>query len=713
MAETLTQLVKEKSSQPQPQEKPAETFVRGDDLMAEAQALQSITSEEARYSRLAGESFQLVNAQMEAKPEFAERVASELEKLNSEGAGVDKIYDKYIDLADEIRIDHLKDVEKPEWFSSLEAARSGFVNEYLLDQLPRIQGLVGEKVMGKDYENEVYRSAEQLRLLQKAFPGEFDNNSILAYLAPGPVKALFSSLAKGGSAVYRSGKTLVERAAKDPKVFTQAVNAAKGSGLVSDMAESAVSGATALGGIGFIKGLAGNGVDPVSFDRGIDRALADGAVGLFSGPIVPLAVAGVSKGVSLAAPTVRGFGKRLGKLSDTIAESLESRTGVPATALKAAARGRLHKVRPLQLQKEMGKSLARQLELLNDVDLPEKKLADGLLTQLPETNGKAVIDFVRNVPANADPATKRAYAALQEWGDWAEGLMKEKAGSLEKVPATTMREITERLQKISRKNYGKDVEGLPDLLKEMGAVSREQIIQAAASSGTQAGKKYIQLMEKAAEKRQILSRIEGFLGNTAKKRQENSTQFFRGLFGPNKDVQQQALANLDSKFGTNFLEVARAAHEAAKISPSGSIPLLGKTHGGLGSAVVNSPRAATALIGASDKVSGFISKMTANPEVLARVAGITEKGARNAAESKALANIRVPLQVRAIAKDLYNTLKRDGSASAGGATRIVADSPYFVGLVHYYDVMERKAVQSTLKKVAEKDGSQGLVTTQE
>jgi hypothetical protein len=105
---------------------------------------------------------------------------------------------------------------------------------------------------------------------------------------------------------------------------------------------------------------------------------------------------------------------------------------------------------------------------------------------------------------------------------------------------------------------------------------------------------------------------------------------------------------------------------------------IGSELGGIAGAAASSPRLGAALIGASDNATGFIQKMIANPQALQQVASTPNS-----------------FEVRRLAQEISRTLVKDGPISAAGVTRLVADTPFFVGLVHSFDLAEQRQQKKT------------------
>jgi len=273
--------------------------------------------------------------------------------------------------------------------------------------------------------------------------------------------------------------------------------------------------------------------------------------------------------------------------------------------------------------------------------------------------------------------------------------------TVSKISARAMRGLVDDLQNAADDAFGKESDLYMTALKGGSRRARMQIVDAAAKEGGEVGKAYNELMGKAAQKVEILKFIGRRLGNSEEVQRQRAEGFVSNLFGKNKSAMQQRMADLDSKFGTNFTDLAENASLAEKLGPSGApelisasqtgrsllgsavgfvagsvLPGVGPQAGAAAGAIASSPRVGSVILGASDKISGFIQKLNSNPVILEQMA--SGRGAK------------MPADVVQLSKELYKTLKKDGPISMGSSMRLIADTPFFVGLVHYADVIDRK-----------------------
>lgn len=296
-----------------------------------------------------------------------------------------------------------------------------------------------------------------------------------------------------------------------------------------------------------------------------------------------------------------------------------------------------------------------------------------------------------------------------------------------KVSARAFREELKTMQSQLEDQFGEASNFFHGQLKTAQRMGRVNLVETAAAEGGEVGKLYGELMAKGAKKVGTLKYIANKLGRNEEMQRQNSEKFFKQIFGPNKEYMRKRLSEVDRIFQTNteeiaepFLSRAQQAATARQLGPQGvpeifpsqqtgrstlGIKLGAATGGAMGAMVggpagaaigtaagagaggaLSSPRIGAAVIGGSDKISGFLKAMTANPEALKRMAGIklSQDAARSAGKMPA-----VPIEVRDLAGEIYKSLVKDGPISAGSTTRLIADSPYFIGLAHYFDVAER------------------------
>lgn len=706
----------------------------GDAVMVKAQGLQDLNDEEKSYVKLFQSSNDLVMSKIQADPVFKAAIEKKIQPLQGEN-----LAHAIIDAADEIRIDYLKKTE-PTLFTADDAAKTAFFNTVTFGQLSRIIGGADQLINGRPWKETAEQQGERARLLQKAFPKSNLFGQAVGFMVPGsPVKAVFEKAAGIGA---KGAGAIIDRLVSNP-------------GLLAKVAQSATAGAAGGAAIGGIEGGLGSGTDAISFDRAGDKALSNAIGGGVFGGALPLATAGASKAAEVAAPYVRSAAKGMVRNIEGLVESL---SGTSKTALRAYNKDPGALRRAFGTEKEIGENLVDHLLSLKRSQLPEVKLAEDLLPNLPDVPANPVVKFLRSFGTGRDPKLDPQIKILHEWADRIEagfpttqipgpaktiqtsaldssfGANTATAREMISVPvtranpnariaATAMRDVVDDLQTASAEQYGKESPFLADKLKQAARIARMSIADTAAKQGGEAGKTYNELMAKASEKRSVLKFLMKRLGTNPETMEGRAEGFVRNLFGANKTAVEGAMARLDEKFGTNFLEQARAAKNARALWPQlptnakpGNLPLVsshatgkavagvvtggavGGVPGAIAGAALGSPRAGAMLLGASDNISGFVRKMVANPEALKRIAG----NASNA------------LEIRRVAQELGNTLVKDGPISAGSLTRVVADTPFFIGLVHAFDVAERSQEASTgrsaLSKMQSAQENQNIAT---
>lgn len=680
--------------------------LKGDDLLAQAWTFSQLTPDEKASARLFSQSKNITLTQMQSDPVYAEKFLSGAAKLK--GAA---LTDYVVNEGDKLKIAQLQRTE-PNLFNSEEAAKAGFINSATFNQLSRLMGVVGKVVQGRDAAEVTEEQAEKLRLLKVAYPNASWTGEVASYLMPGsPAKYAFEKAAGIGAGTVAK---LLGRVTANP-------------GLLGKIAEAAGAGGAGGAAIGAVEGTAGSGSQKISLDRGLETSLAQGAAGATT--------AGVMSGVAGAfAPK-----SVLGKLEKGITATLQQSTGTSIEAMRAynanpdaikAASG---------TQADIGRQLSDFLLDKNASRLPERIEADNLLDRFPAVNARKTIDFLKGQQKTNNPEFDGAIKTLNEMGNRFELQLSDPNAT--HVPAAQMRSMVDELQLAAKGEYGTYSDFIGSKLKQAAAISRQSIVD--TSNGMQrmslapgaddatielgnVGKTYNSLMQKTAEKRDILGFMTKQLGGSPDAIQKNSEKFINNIFGANKDVVQSRLSALDDKFGTNFMELAQNASYAKQLGPDGvpqSLPThrtgattLGATFGGaaggllgygagallghagteiaggmaggsagkaLGEAAgsaLSSPKVATSLIGMSDKITKFADVMTSNPQVLQRIAS---------------SGSEYPNVVKGIASKLLNTLNEDGPMSASSSLRLVADTPYFVGLVHAFDLTQQKQDSKT------------------
>ncbi len=749
-----------------PLPEPVEVEDRGDDLIDEAQKASDFTEGERDQAHLIRSSLDLVIQKGKEDPQYGERVAGELSSLTGE-----EYAQKAVDAADNLKIDYLKKTF-PDRFNSASAAMTSFLNEASFGQLTRliggansaanaVGGSLGMDVNGVPYEEMVKQKAEEFRLLGKAFPGYDFAGKAAAFLVPGsPVKTLFEKTAKIGA---KGAGALLGQFAKNPS-------------LLQKMFQSGVSGAAGAAAVGAVDTAIGhNNQEVFSLDRVKDSAGNAGKAVLgagFIGALIPPAGQALSAGVKGAAPYVRAVAKRAGR---TVERAVEELSGVPANSLRAHNRNPKAMREAAGSENEIGQSLVNWLMDRRKSKLPELDAADALLDKLPDVPVGKLLNYLRSFKKGADAKLDSQVELLHQWAARIESRLptvevatKEAASSgglisgAERVPITRinpkarisarqMRELVDDLQDAAQDQFGQESNFYLTAIKKASHEARMAIIETAKREGGAAGKLYDRSMTKAAGRVELLKWVSRQLGRDETTMRQNAQAFIDRIFSKNKEFRAARLAEMDAKFGTNFLERARLAQMAEDVGAKGTPAffsrhstgrsLLGMAVGGaiggaadlvvggdgkIGAAlggVASSPKAGAMLIGVSDSMTQFARRMIANPEAIARLAGqlhsklpknvsgelLRRGGSRQEqaaydAVAKKLTSLKVPVEIERLAQEIEKTLTKDGPKSAMGTIRIIADTPYFAGLVHYYDLIERRQGRKDTESAISKMG---------
>lgn len=695
---------------------PRQTATPGDAVMAQANALLNPKPEELTIATRISQSHDMVLEKMSQDPQYHDRVATELGNLKGPA-----VANRLVDLADEIKIENLKKTE-PELFNGPVAALYGFSNSAMFGQLSRLQGYAGQVIQGRPAEEIMAEQGEKLRLIQKAFPKSDITGKVLSFMIPGsPVKAVF------GRVTNWTGKGIANLLAE----------ASKNPSLLEKLAAGVTAGATGAGTVGLISGTLGQDNQEVSFDRGVESSLRDAKQGALWSALLP--VAGVAaKKVGAAAS---------GGIANGVANFVEQVSGTPASALRAYNQ-RGAAIRQASDPKFVS-SLAEELtDFLQGkkASLPEVQQANQLLPKIGEVDASKVIRFLERAKTMLRPDDKQYAARFDEWITRLKGMAPEisdpsglvRRPGVEKMSAQTLRQFVDDIQATARDAYGKDSNSYLSALKVAGRIGRLAIVDKAASLGTTEGDTYVALMRQAASKRGILEFLMRRLGRDEGTMATRAEGFLNNLFGKNKTFIQQRMEALDAKFGTNFSELAENAKVAAQLGPGGQpqwLPTqktgatmlgqsLGAAVGGVAGgaagflmghglaaagqaavgaggagfalskvgqaagAVISSPKTGAFLIGNADRITGFVKALTSDPATLGELAKTNRFG----------------VEVRRMAVELSDTLDKHGPISTGSLTRVLADTPFFFGLVHGFDRIKEEQSERKTESVLKKYG---------
>lgn len=688
---------------------------RGDDLMASANARFKPSDEEKYHAKRFQSAQERIQARMDLDEAYAEKHGPELQKLAESGDA--RYFDKILDEADNLKIEELKR-DYPDMFSGTKSALLGMANAGTFGQLSRIYGLVNA-AEGKDYGPAVEEAAETIRLMHKANPAASYAGQFSTYLIPGsPVKALFGRLAALGG-----------------KVATPALaRIATNQNLLRQIVGGSVGGAVAGAGDGAVRGFLGTDHQDISLDRAAEDGLMSGGIGFGIGVAGPLALAGGRKTVVPVAKAVGG----------AIADGVEKLSGVSADALRNSKPGFLSGLLAGSDRREAGDRVAAaagkeseiavsiQKQIMREKSAhPEVRLAHQLLDSIPvEVDVSAHIAKLRQIPKNIRPdlKDKGTFTKLAEYADYAENQIRAAGYDPKKVPLSTVRKLLvddfdDVIDEAVKEGGGfLNPKNLPMHLRTLKLETRNLrrlVSDTAQAQGGEAGAEYVALMGKAAKKAALGQYILKKIGNDA---EEGGARLMRNLFGKSNEVALSRLKKLDSLYGTNMAEKAEAAYHARQLGGAGAPtatpgwlptqstgraalgavaggyvadranqlegvnPML-KTVGGVlggGIALASSPRMARKILGSSDKITGFVTALFQQPNALAQMAGVPVKGAK-------AGPVKVPEDVRRIAREVYDTFKKDGPLSAASTVRLIADTPYFMPFVHYHEVASRKS----------------------
>lgn len=329
-----------------------------------------------------------------------------------------------------------------------------------------------------------------------------------------------------------------------------------------------------------------------------------------------------------------------------------------------------------------------------------------------------------------------------------------------KVPAATMRQFVDELQDAADGHYERESSFYMARVKDAARIARLSIVDEAKASGGDVGNTYVELMKKGADKVKVLQFIRNELGSTTTQMQRNAERVSDKFFGKNKTFQGERLQDLDNAWGTNFserLKYAQAAedlgitnaHQSPSLSPmqttgrsslginlgrvagaaaGGAIGYLatgdergggerlsgaaiGGTMGAFAGGIASSPRMGSLVVGTSDNITGFMRRLVSDPRALhfvageaplaGKLAGFRPAGAGEGANAIATKRLAIPYQVQRLAKEISTALVKDGPESAASVTRLIADTPFFAGVVHYIDLAQRKYGDRTVDRAVQ------------
>ena len=718
-------------TRPAPKLAGAGLSIPGDALFAAAEKYNSLSDDDHAAIELFKTSDQVVRSRLKMDKGFAARVLPELQKLADDPA---KLHEKIVDEADNLRIEQMKK-DEPDLFNGKMAFASALGNSASFGQFTKLQSAIEsgalqlqDLVTGSDtarsYQSLLKENAERARLLQKAFPKTNIVGEVSGFLVPGsPAKIAFEKAAKVGSKIVGS---LIGRMATNPGVFGKVAQAAGGSG----------AGSAAIGGV---QGTLGTGDQGFSFDRGAATSLASGTTGVMWGLAFGTLGAAGSRVVRRAPRVVE---QTTGTNADALRAYSANPAAIESAALPGAARG-------------AGAKLVEVLES-QEASLPEVVKANELLQSFPNVSARRIINHLEQAKKTLSPDDLHLANDLDGWISLIKSKIPSRQGAgpggltsaidIDQMPAAALREVVNILQRTARDQYGMKSGTYLTALKTAGHEGRQTIIDAASdlamkgklSGADEAAKRvgemattYVGFMEKAAEKREVLEFIANELGTHPKKMNRNAEAFINNLFGANKTLVQAKMRELDQKFQTNFTELAENIKHARQLGPEGKPQVLATQRTG---ATLLGQNVGAALGGTLGAVSGFalgslagggagvigggaagrfigegVGALASSPQVGMRIIGASDKISKVRevlAESPFLldrirADKATPRVVKEAATQIANTLKKDGPISMGSTLRILADTPFFIGLVHAIDVAQSKVSRELPAKAIE------------
>lgn len=711
---SLADLAQTTRAKQAPKIAPMKQTTRGDDLMAKAESLSALTDDETEQGRLFMQSKQVIDAKMNEDPEYADRLMQKFSRLEGK-----ELMDAFINESDQIQIQFLKEND-PQHFTSAEAGKAGMINTMLFGQLTKVMGGAGALIQGRPYDEVVREFANKFRLMEKAFPGSNMAGQAAGFLMPGsPAKLLFEKVSQAGG---KAMTALFTKIANNPKLMEKTVQMFGNAGFEAGekILNAAVSNASGAGTYGFVKGTLGKDLQGLSLDRGAEEGMKDAAIG--AGTTV--ALHGLGYGVKAAVKPIASY---VQSMSGTSAKALRAYNANPGALSEAAG-----------TEQEISEDIVAYLQNYKRSRLPESAQARTLLDNMNgEVDVNRMLSFMRSAPKNPKPSEVASWQKLSQWADYVEGQITQAGGKNGKVSPGALRDIIDDLQQVG---FDADAPLVNAFLRNAQRKGNQALREFVKTQGGEISQNYTDLMGKAAEKHKIAKYLRAQMGFSKRGGVEDievitrkAERFVETMFGKNRQIQLQRMAQFDEKWGTNFVEKAEMAHYARELAPRGApseevtgVPLwtsrhetgkastgaikglfnlgvgasIGKMVGdpalgaavgatvAVGNAAASSPRIGAAIIGASDRISGFVDYMLSNPKALEAV---TKSG---------------PPPVRAAAQEILNTLRRDGPISAAGVTRLVADSPFFLGLVHQFDLADKKRTGSARSGFISKKQSQ-------
>ena len=693
-----------------------ETAPKGDELIEQANAVDQLTEEESTFARLLNQSVEIVQQQAQEDPEFASIYEKETKDLDAEG-----IANWVIDRADDFKIKKLKETDPT--FTQQNAYVTSLADEASFGQLSRLAGTAESLISGttdsEDVKAAIEAKAEKYRLLEKEYGATGLAGRVSSYFIPfSPAAKLFKA-ASGAAKVAKGGKaaTILGKMIENPNILQKA-------------AVGAVSTGAGVGALGAVRGGLGQDLQTPSLERSLDQGVEGLGFGILLGGGLPLAGKAIEVGArpvqKALQPAVKSSVKAIEGVYDRLVSELSN---VQTGTLKRLARESIAgkpKIGPSGEKLTVKAQANNQSNIADDLTdflqssrskLPEVEAAEKILPKLPAVDMNLFFKFTDRLTKLENPSNASQVEKLKSWIEHFKTKLSDY--DLSKVPADKVQRLV--IDDIQRTvQYGTiDDAFLNSALKTAGRVARLSIRKSASQANTAEAELYSSLMDKAADKRSILAFISNQLGKTPENMAKRAEGYISNLFGKNKTFQIDKMRQLDKRFGTDFAERAQLASMAKELGPTGTPRFISQSPtgrsvlglfagGAIGGAaglvsedaksaplgavtglLLTSPILGARLIGGSTRISGFTRQLFANPEALERLA--------NSGSSTSI--------TRRIFKEIFNTYQKDGPASASGIVRIVADTPYFIGIVNEFDKAEReqasKNKQNTLNKLSQ------------
>lgn len=695
---------------------------RGDDVIQSALDNHRLQGADKQRARILQMNHPYVMQKVKSDPAFAQKFWEATYDQPAE-AMEQFIFDE----GDNIRIEQLKAVDPK--FNSDEAASQAFVDELAFGQLGKVlrgghkalsamkeRGMMPEgwnpSALEISEEDFVDQQVEKYRLLEKAYPGKSFLSRAAAYAIPsspiGKVFKIASEMLPAGKMVAKVAGKLPGGAEMGPGLSI--IGKINQSPVMRKAAESALRGGVGTAAVRAPGNFFGRGTEDFDWERGLEETATEGLFGSFVAGAIPLAAGGAVAAIESGVPL-----KAFNKAGEAVDSAIAFGTGVQKGALQKYVKN------PSAIKSAAGKEEALAARMVNKLlteknsKLPERQAADSLLDQLPNVDAKAMLEKF-NVPKKLVPEKARQVPDLIKHLEFINARIKESGHTPDSVPSRVMREIVDELQVSLDGEFGKSSAWGKEILKQVQGEGRRAIEDGASRAG-KVGQDYIANMRLVAGKRKLLDYMTSKLGNNPNRIEQNSINFIKRLYGPNQEIALAKMRAFDQKFKTSFAQEIENISVANQLGPTGSPQLFpanrltGGVLGGSGAygmasgvsniaqgnivqgtaqmigtaamAAKTSPKAMAGVMGASAKLGEIPRMLLSDPAVLQKIR----------------ANGSVPIEIKELAKFVQDALIKDGPISAQSNLRIIADSPYFLGLVTAMDAAQQQAGKAAGRSV--------------